>query len=77
MDAVPVKEMALTKPVHCKPKQRKRKTPEPITDSDDDFDEAAALQQLKQICPNACILTKTDSDTDSASDDEDLPPVSI
>lgn len=76
VDAVPVTEMNLTKPAHGKNRQPKRKTPEPVLpESEDEFNEEEALQQLKQICPNACILTKTDSDTDSASDDEDLPPI--
>jgi len=43
VDAVQVQEMALTKPVHGKTKQRERKTPEPITESDDDFDEEASF----------------------------------
>ncbi|WAQ95787.1 AN-like protein [Mya arenaria] len=44
-------------------------------ENDDGFDAAEALRSLKRICPSACILTKDDSDTDTASDDEDLPPV--
>ncbi|XP_041373282.1 uncharacterized protein LOC121386449 [Gigantopelta aegis] len=33
----------------------------------------AALRQLKQIFPKACVLTKNDSDTDTASEDEEIP----
>ncbi|XP_041379096.1 uncharacterized protein LOC121391584, partial [Gigantopelta aegis] len=50
--------------------KRKRTTPqievEPV-------DERAALRQLKQIFPKACVLTKNDSDTDTASEDEEIP----
>lgn len=44
---------------------------------DDDSDEEAAISQLKQLCLDACIYTKDDSDTETASDDEDLPPVRL
>ena len=43
----------------------------------DSVDEEMALQQLKQIFPAAGILTKDDSDTDTASEDDELPSVSI
>ena len=42
----------------------------------DSDEEADALRALKRICPDACILTKDDSDTDTASDDDEMPPVS-
>ena len=42
----------------------------------DPVDEEMALHQLKQIFPSAGILTKDDSDTDTASDDDELPSVS-
>ncbi|WAR11216.1 hypothetical protein MAR_036292, partial [Mya arenaria] len=42
-------------------------------ENDDGFDAAEALRGLKRICLSACILTKGDSDTDTASEDEDLP----
>lgn len=53
----------------------KRTKPVEKENESDDFDEEAAMRQLKQLCPDACIFTKDDSDTDTASDDEDLPPV--
>ena len=39
--------MALTEPVPGKTKQRKRKTPQPITESDDDFDEAEVRKMVE------------------------------
>lgn len=41
----------------------------------DPDEEAAALCELKDICPDACILAKNESDTDTASEDETMPPV--
>ncbi|KAH3878976.1 hypothetical protein DPMN_002877 [Dreissena polymorpha] len=66
--------MNFSQPKHGKVPKRKARTA-PDTDSDDDFDDEAALRALKRLCPNACVLTKDDSDTDTASDDEDMPPV--
>ena len=43
----------------------------------DSVDEEMAFQQLKQIFPTAGILTKDDSDTDTASEDDELPSVSL
>ncbi|XP_052793074.1 uncharacterized protein LOC128226975 isoform X1 [Mya arenaria] len=58
-------------------KKRRRRVLSTSVENDDGFDAAEALRSLKRICPSACILTKGDSDTDTASEDEDLPPVSI
>ncbi|WAR07267.1 hypothetical protein MAR_017225, partial [Mya arenaria] len=60
------------KPLRKKRRQRVLST---SVENDDGFDAAEALRSLKRICPSACILTKGDSDTDTASEDEDLPPV--
>lgn len=35
------------------------------------------MRRLKRVCPDACILTKDDSDIDTASDDEEMPPVLV
>ena len=43
----------------------------------DSVDEEIAFQQLKHIFPTAGILTKDDSDTDTASEDDELPSVSL
>ena len=43
----------------------------------DSVDEEMALQQLKQIFPAAGILTKDDSYTYTASEDDELPSVSL
>ncbi|WAR29299.1 hypothetical protein MAR_002867 [Mya arenaria] len=56
-------------------KKRRRRVLSTSVENDDGFDAAEALRSLKRICPSACILTKGDSDTDTASEDEDLPPV--
>ncbi|XP_052254844.1 uncharacterized protein LOC127860420 [Dreissena polymorpha] len=74
--AEPLSEMNFSQPKHGKVPKRKARTA-PDTDSDDDFDDEAALRALKRLCPNACVLTKDDSDTDTASDDEDMPPLLI
>lgn len=67
--------MVISKPVPGKAAKKRKLTKPAIMESDDEFDENAAFQELKQILPTACILTKADSDTDTASEDEDLPPV--
>lgn len=68
-------EINFSRPVRGKV-QRKRKAliepPSVLTE----FEEAEALRSLKRVCPDACILTKDDSDTDTASDDEEIPPAS-
>ena len=70
-----VSSINFEKPKHSR--KRKHYPADPPTKKVPLVDEEEALRQLKLICPEACILTKTDSDTDTASDDEDLPPVSI
>ncbi len=59
-------------------RQKKQKAKADYCDSDDevDFDEDDALRSLKRICPTACALMKDDSDTDTVSEYEDMPPVS-
>jgi hypothetical protein len=55
---------------------KKRKNP--TADSDEnDLDVSSMFRELRQIHPSACVLLKDDSETDTASEDEDLPPVSI
>ncbi|WAQ94074.1 hypothetical protein MAR_006545, partial [Mya arenaria] len=56
-------------------KKRRRRVLSTSVENDDGFDAAEAPRSIKRICPSACILTKGDSDTDTASEDEDLPPV--
>ncbi|XP_035981988.1 uncharacterized protein LOC110367812 [Fundulus heteroclitus] len=41
----------------------------------DESEQHRALEALRRICPTAGCLTKAKSDTDSASEDEDLPPL--
>lgn len=67
-----MKDITFSRPRPNKAPKRKRK---PVPTVEDDIDEEEMFRQLKQICPNACVLTKNDSDTDTASDDEDLPQV--
>ncbi|XP_036003510.1 uncharacterized protein LOC118566198 [Fundulus heteroclitus] len=43
----------------------------------DESEQQRALEALRRICPTAGCLTKAESDTDSASEDEDLPPVGL
>ncbi|WAR10622.1 hypothetical protein MAR_035698 [Mya arenaria] len=54
-------------------KKRRQRVLSSFVENDDGFDAAEALRSPKRICTSACILTKGDSDT--ASEDEDLPPV--
>ncbi|KAH3888082.1 hypothetical protein DPMN_012106 [Dreissena polymorpha] len=69
--------MDFTKPKHGKSARLKVNKPRPHQECElDEEEKQRFLQELRRICPSAGCLTKGDSDTDSASEDENLPPVS-
>ncbi|WAR27538.1 hypothetical protein MAR_013242 [Mya arenaria] len=72
VQAMPVEQMNFDNPKPMRVKKRHQRALFTAND-EDDFNESEALHSLKHVCPSACILTKEDSDTDSASEDEDMP----
>ncbi|XP_052212253.1 uncharacterized protein LOC127831324 [Dreissena polymorpha] len=70
----PLSEISFHKSKHGKTrKTRPRQQPAVVVT----IDEEEALRRLKKVCPDACIILKNDSDTDTASDDEDMPPILV
>ncbi|KAH3836817.1 hypothetical protein DPMN_110193 [Dreissena polymorpha] len=68
----PLSEISFHKSKHGKTrKTRPRQQPAVVVT----IDEEEALVRLKKVCPDACVFLKDYSDTDTASDDEDMPPV--
>jgi hypothetical protein len=71
VSVLPITDIDFTSPRYGKRKRKNRN----INTSFQQVDEAEALRLLKRACPNSCLLTKDESETETASDDEDLPKV--
>ena len=77
MDPKPLAEIQFNRPVYGKRKRETVSRPSKHRRREShSFDEEKALSELRDIFPSAAILTKTDSDTDTADEDDELPPVS-
>ena len=79
MDPKPLGEIQFNRPVYGKRKRETVSRPPKHRIESHSFDEEEALSELRDIFPSAAILTKPDSETDTADEDDDdeLPPVSF